>query len=163
LVAATEQVYEVPLVRPVTESGLDAPVAVSVLAPAALQLATYVSTGEPPSDVGALNVTRMLAFPGVATTAVGASGTETVGGVMAVPLTSPPPQAASARTSNGGISETRCARESVMRAADECTDSSRGASWVTVNGRSARASVKCARQGVTQLLAEPSSTRRATG
>lgn len=71
-VATTVKVYAVPLVNPVTVSGLDAPVAV---APPGLAVTVYPVIGEPPVEEGAVNDTTTCALPGVPATAVGDPGT----------------------------------------------------------------------------------------
>jgi hypothetical protein len=70
-VAVTVNVYEVPLVKPVTVSGLDAPVAV---APSGLAVTVKPVIAEPPLSAGAEKATDTDALPGVPVTPVGASG-----------------------------------------------------------------------------------------
>ncbi len=72
LVAVTEQVYAVPLARPVTVSGEAGPDAEN---PPGLQVAVYEVMGDPPSLAGAVNATVACALPGVAVPIVGAPGT----------------------------------------------------------------------------------------
>jgi hypothetical protein len=71
LVATTEKVYAVPLVKPVTTRGELAPVAVK---PPGEDVTVYPVMVLPPSDAGAVKVTLAWAFPAVATGLVGASG-----------------------------------------------------------------------------------------
>lgn len=73
LVAVTVNVYEVPLVRPVTVAAV-APVVVAVCPPGAA-VTVYPVMVEPPLLAGAVHVTAAWVFLGVAVTAVGAPGT----------------------------------------------------------------------------------------
>jgi hypothetical protein len=70
-VAVTVNVYAVPFDKPVTVSGLDAPVAV---APPGLAVTVKLVIAEPPLFAGALNETTDDAFATVPLTPVGASG-----------------------------------------------------------------------------------------
>ena len=71
--AVTEQLYAVPLLRPVTLIGLAAPVAVRV-APPPVQDTVYPVIGEPPSEAGAVKAIEALPLPAVAVPMVGAPG-----------------------------------------------------------------------------------------
>jgi hypothetical protein len=71
-VAVTVKVYDVPLVKPDTVSGLDEPDAVNE---PGLDVAVYDVIALPPLDEGAVNVTLVLALPAVAVPMVGAPGT----------------------------------------------------------------------------------------
>jgi hypothetical protein len=70
LVARTVHVYVVPLARPVTVMGDEAPLA----DPPGLQLTEYPVIGEPPLDAGAVKVTVASPLPAVAVPIVGAPG-----------------------------------------------------------------------------------------
>jgi hypothetical protein len=70
-VATTEQVYAVPFVRPVTESGLADPVAVIL---PGVHVAVYPVITEPPVLPGAVNATETDPLPAVAAPMVGAAG-----------------------------------------------------------------------------------------
>lgn len=72
-VAVTLQLYEVPLVRPVTEMGLAVPLAVFEV-PDAMHVTVYLVIVEPPSDEGALNETLAALSLAVAVPIVGAPG-----------------------------------------------------------------------------------------
>jgi hypothetical protein len=78
LPAATAQLYSVPLVNPLTTTGLAAAVPVNVLPPP-VHVARYDVTTDPPSDAGGENVRLTLASPMDATTLVGAPGTTATG------------------------------------------------------------------------------------
>ena len=71
----------VPLVRPVTVMGLDAP---DVLIPSGSEVTVYKIIGLPPFETGAAKLTVARAFPAVAVTALGAPGT--VAGIVGVTL-----------------------------------------------------------------------------
>ena len=72
LVAVTVKVYAVPLAKPVTVNGLDAPDAVK---PPGLDVAVYPVMVAPPLVAGALNDTVACAFPATADGESGADGT----------------------------------------------------------------------------------------
>lgn len=69
LLAVTVKVYDVPLVRPGTTMGLEAPVAVI---PLGADVTVKLVIGAPPLKAGAVNDTLARAFPAVATPMVGA-------------------------------------------------------------------------------------------
>ena len=71
LFAVTTNVYDVPLVRPVTVMGEVAPVAV---APPGLAVTVYPVIADPPADAGAVNVTVASSLPAIAVPMVGAPG-----------------------------------------------------------------------------------------
>ena len=74
-VAVTVNVYEVPGVSPVTVK-VPAVVRVLLLPPAGFDVTVYAVMGEPPSDVGAVNVTVAVVLPvAVGVTMTGARGT----------------------------------------------------------------------------------------
>lgn len=74
-VAVTVNVYEVPGVSPVTVK-VPAVVRVLPLPPAGFDVTVYAVMGEPPSDVGAVNVTVAVVLPvAVGVTMTGARGT----------------------------------------------------------------------------------------
>jgi hypothetical protein len=77
-VAVTVNLYEVPLVRPVTVIGVVAPVPVKL---PGCEVTVYEVIGLPPLLPGAAKETEACALPPVAVAAVGASGT--VAGVTA--------------------------------------------------------------------------------
>ena len=72
-VAVTVKVYAVPLVNPVTTSGLLLPLAV---APPGEAITVYPVTADPPVLDGAPKLTDTCPLPGVPLTLVGAPGTE---------------------------------------------------------------------------------------
>ena len=72
LVAFTVKVYAVPLVKPVTVMGLDAPVAVML---PGLEVTVYEVMGLPPFEAGGVKLTVACALPAVAVPMVGAPGT----------------------------------------------------------------------------------------
>lgn len=86
----------VPLLRPLTTTGLAVPVPVLV-APAPVQEALYAVMADPPLELGALNARLAPPSEGVATKDVGAPGTLALGLVLSEP---PPPQASSSALSN---------------------------------------------------------------
>jgi hypothetical protein len=95
LVAVTEQLYVVPLVRLETVIGLAVPVPVlEVLL--AVQVAVYPVMVAPPFELGAVNAMLALPSPAVAAPMVGAPGT--------LLLLEPLPQAASMRLARIGTS-----------------------------------------------------------
>ena len=71
-VAVTVKVYAVPLVKPVTTIGDEAPVPVK---PPGVEVTVYPVIAEPPSDAGVVNATETCVFPLVAEPIIGASGT----------------------------------------------------------------------------------------
>lgn len=70
-VAVTVKVYALPFVRPVTVSGLDAPVAVL---PSGLEVTVYKVIALPPFDAGAVKLTVAWPLPLVAVPIVGTPG-----------------------------------------------------------------------------------------
>lgn len=72
LVAATVNVYAVPLVRPVTTIGLDEPEA---LCPPVFDVTVYEVIDAPPVEAGAVNATDACSLLAVAVPIVGAPGT----------------------------------------------------------------------------------------
>ena len=83
-----------PLLRPLTTTGLAVPVPVLV-APAPVQLALYAVMADPPLELGALNARLAPPSAGVATKAVGAPGTLALGLGLGLVLPEPPPPQAS--------------------------------------------------------------------
>jgi hypothetical protein len=71
-VAVTVNVYDTPLVKPVTIKGEAPPVAVK---PPGLDVTVYEVIAEPPLETGGVNVTVACPLPPVAVPIVGASGT----------------------------------------------------------------------------------------
>ena len=71
LVAMTVKVYAVPLVRPVTVIGEDAPVAVR---PPGEEVTVYPVIADPPVFVGAVKLSVALPLPALAEMLVGVSG-----------------------------------------------------------------------------------------
>ena len=78
MVAVTENVYEVPFVKPPTVIGEVDALAVR---PPGLLVTVYPVIGEPPAFAGTAKLTDAWASPAVAVTPVGADGAVTVGGV----------------------------------------------------------------------------------
>ena len=71
LVAVTVNLYWVPLVKPVTVIGLEPPLTVI---PPGLEITVYTVIPNPPSELGAVNVTEACVLPAVAVPMVGAPG-----------------------------------------------------------------------------------------
>jgi len=73
--ALTVHVYEVPLARPVTVSGLEGPDALCVATPGPSQVTVYPLTGEAPEMFGARNVAVSEPSEGTSDSKVGRDGT----------------------------------------------------------------------------------------
>ena len=85
-----------PLLRPLTTTGLAVPAPVLV-APAPVQEALYAVMADPPLELGALNARLTLPSEGVAIKDVGAPGTLALG--LVLPEPPPPPHAMSSALS----------------------------------------------------------------